>query len=314
MPDCFVKDNRDGVGEVEAARGRAHRQADFLWVFQRGMNERRQSGGFAAKEKDVIGADGRVVKTALTFGGQRPDVAPGDGLEKRRPVVVMVDVGELGVIQPGATQAAVVPGKAQRVDEVQHRAGIGAEADDVAGVGRDLRLVKGDVLHDEGLMLARQRTCMGGFQAGNQPLNHQPAHRRGQNRFCHMAEDDAARAEQPGAKADERQRAEDESSKVGGGGIEGAAEVVVGGVDEKNHALKAKKKRGAAAVKAQQGGGVVVEFEPLRQRVAQQEQREANDGDGQPVELQRRRERLPYAVVARRARVLPDDGGDCGGK
>jgi len=59
-----------------------------------------------------------------------------------------------GVSQPGATQAAVIPGKAERVDEVQHRAGIGAEADDVAGVGRDLRLVKGDMLHGESSRVA----------------------------------------------------------------------------------------------------------------------------------------------------------------
>ena len=65
-----------------------------------------------------------------------------------------------------------------------------------------------------------------------------------------MAKDDTARAEQPGAKANEWQRAEHQPGEVGGGGVEGAAEVVVGGVDGENHALKAKKERGAAAVKA----------------------------------------------------------------
>ena len=102
-----------------------------------------------------------------------------------------------------------------------------------------------------------------------------------------MAEDDAARAEQPGAEADERNRAEEEAGEVGGGRVERAAEVVVSGIDEENHAFKAKEERGAAAIEAEQGGGAVVQLEPLRQQVAQEVEREADDGDGQPVELQR---------------------------
>jgi len=52
---------------------------------------------------DAFGADAGVIETARTFGGQRPDVAPGNVRGECCPVVVMPDVGELGVIQPGTS-------------------------------------------------------------------------------------------------------------------------------------------------------------------------------------------------------------------
>ena len=64
-----------------------------------------------------------------------------------RPVPVAVDVGEFVVIQPGPSQARVVQFEPQRTHQVQARAGIGAQADDIARVGRDLGLVEDDVQH-----------------------------------------------------------------------------------------------------------------------------------------------------------------------
>ncbi|EGQ61436.1 hypothetical protein GGI1_06632 [Acidithiobacillus sp. GGI-221] len=49
------------------------------------------------------------------------------------------------VIQPGAAQAAVIPGEAQRLDEMQGGSGIGAKADDIAGIGGYFRLIQDDV-------------------------------------------------------------------------------------------------------------------------------------------------------------------------
>ena len=39
------------------------------------------------------------------------------------------------IVQPGAAQAFVVPRETQRFDQVQIKAGIGAQADDIAGIG-----------------------------------------------------------------------------------------------------------------------------------------------------------------------------------
>jgi hypothetical protein len=49
------------------------------------------------------------------------------------------------VIQARAAQLAVVHVEAQRPHQVQPCAGVGAQADRVAGVGRDFRLMKNDV-------------------------------------------------------------------------------------------------------------------------------------------------------------------------
>jgi len=46
---------------------------------------------------------------------------------------------------------------------MQHRAGIGAETDDVAGIGRDLRLIEGDVLHDESRIGQSRARIINGF-------------------------------------------------------------------------------------------------------------------------------------------------------
>ena len=55
--------------------------------------------------------------------------------------------GVLVVVEAGAAQARVVEREAQRLDQVQPRAGVRAQADDVAGVGRDFGLVEDDVEH-----------------------------------------------------------------------------------------------------------------------------------------------------------------------
>ena len=48
------------------------------------------------------------------------------------------------VVQPRALELAVVHAEAQRLDQVQPAAGVGAQPDHVAGVGRDLGLVEND--------------------------------------------------------------------------------------------------------------------------------------------------------------------------
>lgn len=53
----------------------------------------------------------------------------------------------LVVVQPGATQAFVIQFETQRLDQVQLAAGVGAQADDVAGIGWDFGLEQDDVEH-----------------------------------------------------------------------------------------------------------------------------------------------------------------------
>ncbi len=64
----------------------------------------------------------------------------------------------LVVIQAGAAQLLVVKFKTQGADQMQLCAGIGAQTDDVAGVRRDLGLVKNDIEHARILIAYSTRT------------------------------------------------------------------------------------------------------------------------------------------------------------
>lgn len=55
------------------------------------------------------------------------------------------DAGPFPVVQTGTAQFGVFQFKSQRTDQVQVGAGVGAQSDDVAGVGRYFRLVEDDV-------------------------------------------------------------------------------------------------------------------------------------------------------------------------
>ena len=55
--------------------------------------------------------------------------------------------GELVVVEPGAAQVLVAEFEAEWFDEVELGAGVGAQADGVAGIGRNFRLVEDDGDH-----------------------------------------------------------------------------------------------------------------------------------------------------------------------
>ena len=60
---------------------------------------------------------------------------------------VITDIEQVPVIQAGALQVLVIHPEAQRLDQVQHRAGDRAGARDIARVLRDLGLDQNDMEH-----------------------------------------------------------------------------------------------------------------------------------------------------------------------
>ena len=69
------------------------------------------------------------------------------GGQKRWPVSVSCQFGVFVVVQTGAAHVFVFHGKTQRFHQVQGAAGVGRQADDVAGVGRDFGLDQNDMKH-----------------------------------------------------------------------------------------------------------------------------------------------------------------------
>src|SRR5262249_27971388 len=80
------------------------------------------------------------------------------------------------VIEPRAAQRAVVGAEAEAADQVQHRARGGAQAGDVAGVGRDLRFPQGHVQH------ARLPTSLQVLSAEEPGKSRQPVQAAGRGR------------------------------------------------------------------------------------------------------------------------------------
>ena len=65
---------------------------------------------------------------------------PGSARPRRSEVFVHVDRGELVVVEAGAAHGFAIQAETQRFDEMELAAGVGGQADEIAGVGRDFRL------------------------------------------------------------------------------------------------------------------------------------------------------------------------------
>lgn len=60
---------------------------------------------------------------------------------------MFTQLGPFVVIQAGTLELAVIQRKAERMEQMQTAAGIGAKAYDIAGVGRNLRLIQDNMKH-----------------------------------------------------------------------------------------------------------------------------------------------------------------------
>ena len=175
LSPCLEDGHGHRVGQVQAAVVGAHGQAQQVVGAQAVLHVVGQAGGFAAKDQAVAGQEVMVVGAFVAAGAQAVQTAgEGDGacvavgclagrglrvgagccghgglhaVQKGCPVIVHGHGCEFMIIQPRTAHLGVVDGKAQRFDEVQGAAGVGAQADDVAGVGRDFGLDKDDVEH-----------------------------------------------------------------------------------------------------------------------------------------------------------------------
>ena len=107
-----------------------------------------ESAGFGAEDKGVAGAVGDGVVAAVGGGGEEVQAVGVGGREIGEgggPVGVDADVDGIPVVEAGAAEVFVVDGKAEGFDEVEDGSGGGAEARDVASVGRDFGMDEDDV-------------------------------------------------------------------------------------------------------------------------------------------------------------------------
>ena len=106
-----------------------------------------QAGGLRAEQEGIVAAPVNLGVEALSVGGEGED-ASGDLLEALLPGGVDTRAGQVVVVQAGAAQLGVIHVE-QRVHEVEHGAGVGAQADRRPGVARDARGEEDDVQHED---------------------------------------------------------------------------------------------------------------------------------------------------------------------
>ena len=106
-----------------------------------------QAGGLGAEQEGVVAAPVDLGVEALGAGGEGED-APGDLVQALLPGGVNARVGQLVVVQAGTAQLGVVHVE-QGVHEVEHGAGVGAQADRRPGVTGDARGEEDDVQHGD---------------------------------------------------------------------------------------------------------------------------------------------------------------------
>lgn len=147
LPPGFENGDSNGIRQVKAALAGQHGQAQsLLWrKFRDHLGG--QATGFPTKDKNIVIAQyGRKwAGFAACRHCQQPTAS--QCCLTGGPVGVVNDTGVLVIIQSGPPQALVGDDKAQWFNEMQLGAGIGAQANDVAGVGGDFRLIEDDGEH-----------------------------------------------------------------------------------------------------------------------------------------------------------------------
>ena len=104
-----------------------------------------------AEEILVRGTVGPSAAVALRRGCAMGDLTPCPWFCKALQTLILPDSGPFPVIQSGTFELAVIQGKAQRVDEMQGRARVGAQAYNIAGVGGYLRLKEHHMKHERSM-------------------------------------------------------------------------------------------------------------------------------------------------------------------
>ncbi len=154
--------HRHRVRKVQAALARPHRQAQALREGKALAQLRRQAARLGAEHEPVAGLQGQRVHQPAALRGERKHALGRRraGVQQGLPVGMAAHVGPLVVVQPGAAHQAVFHRKPQRLHQVQGAAGVGSQADHVAGVGRNLGFDQDDVEHGgSGLFSAKGRRC-----------------------------------------------------------------------------------------------------------------------------------------------------------
>ena len=146
LPQGFIHSNGNGVAQIQTACLLPHGKADAALpvCFQKILGK---PLGLLAKEQVAA-----VVKCSLgiaagSFGGKAPKFLYIIFLKKVFQIIIYSYIHKMPVIQTCPANGFFGNVKAQRADQMEHRAGGCAGTGDVAAILRDLRFVEHDIQH-----------------------------------------------------------------------------------------------------------------------------------------------------------------------
>src|SRR5262249_211507 len=141
----LVDHQRRGVRQVEAAISFDHRDPDAGVGCEFRENRLRQSRSLRAENEHVALAERGCIVAALAARRHGKEPSTLKVSAAGRPVRVEGDIDGVVVVQSSSVQLPVANREPERPHEVQPAAGVGAQADDISGIGWNLRLVEHDL-------------------------------------------------------------------------------------------------------------------------------------------------------------------------
>ena len=147
LPPGFVHHHRNRIGQIEAAVAGKHRYAQSPVSAESIEHVVWKPSGFGTENQSVTLLEPGGSMRRFTSRGRCKHAPPGEMREALLPVLVHNDTCHIGVVEACARKPPVVKLKPERLHKMQRAAGVDAEPDDVAGIRRNLRLIKHNVKH-----------------------------------------------------------------------------------------------------------------------------------------------------------------------
>ena len=147
MPQCFEEHDTDGRGQIQAPHAWI-RHRDFETVAPVCTQEIfRKSSSLAAKHETVFLVKLPIGVEAVGLGGEINEAGLRQMIVKRLDIFVTRELHFRPLVETRTSHGAIIHAEAGDTNDVKRSVGGSAEASDVAGVGRNLRLYKRDGYH-----------------------------------------------------------------------------------------------------------------------------------------------------------------------
>ena len=147
LPPRLINHQRGGIREVQASAVRLHGYSQNMFGWESVEKSRRQASCFRAKNESVSLLKADLCVCGMAFGADGKHALWLYRLFKSVPVVMYVDILIFPVIETGPLQSFVIQLKTQRFYQMKPETGVGAETDNIAGIGGDFGFVKYYIQH-----------------------------------------------------------------------------------------------------------------------------------------------------------------------